>query len=234
MSDWKNVQYKDGKMRTGEGGGGGGSSNFADLDDVSFDNIQNGQVPKYNSTTQKWENANEAGGTVTDVKVNGVSVLSNGEALITSYKEVTQAQYDALPNTKLSDGIAYFIKDSGGGGGGSSGHEYSETEHITGDKWIDGSDIYEKTIALTSLSSNTTNNIAHNISNLGTLIDAFGYMKLASGEQRPIPMNYWDANWSICIFECKATTIGVWLGGSYGGNVAFSSGWLTLRYTKTS
>lgn len=62
MSDWKNVQYKDGKMRTSEGGGGGGSSTFAGLDDVSFNNVQNGQVPKYNSTTQKWENANESGG----------------------------------------------------------------------------------------------------------------------------------------------------------------------------
>ena len=62
MSDWKNVQYKDGKMRTSEGGGGGGSSTFAGLDDVSFSDIQNGQVPKYNSDTGKWENANESGG----------------------------------------------------------------------------------------------------------------------------------------------------------------------------
>jgi hypothetical protein len=61
MSDWKNVQYKGGKMRTSEGGGGG-SSTFAGLEDVSFNNIQNGQVAKYNSTTQKWENANESGG----------------------------------------------------------------------------------------------------------------------------------------------------------------------------
>ena len=61
MSDWKNVQYKDGKMRTSESGGGG-SSALAGLDDVSFNNIQNGQVPKYNSTTQKWENADESGG----------------------------------------------------------------------------------------------------------------------------------------------------------------------------
>lgn len=59
---WKNVQYENGKMRTSEGGGGGGSSTFAGLDDVSFNNIQNGQVPKYNSTTQKWENADESGG----------------------------------------------------------------------------------------------------------------------------------------------------------------------------
>lgn len=43
-------------------GGGGGASEFADLDDVSFSNLQNGQIPKYNSTTQKWENANESGG----------------------------------------------------------------------------------------------------------------------------------------------------------------------------
>lgn len=57
---WKNVQYENGKYRTSEGGGGG-SSTFADLDDVSFSDLQNGQIPKYNSTTQKWENANESG-----------------------------------------------------------------------------------------------------------------------------------------------------------------------------
>lgn len=58
---WKNVQYENDKMRTSEGGGGG-SSTFAGLDDVSFNNLQNGQVPKYNSTTHKWENADESGG----------------------------------------------------------------------------------------------------------------------------------------------------------------------------
>ena len=58
---WKNVQYENGKMRTSEGGGSG-SSTFADLEDVSFSNLQDGQVPKYNSSTQKWENANESGG----------------------------------------------------------------------------------------------------------------------------------------------------------------------------
>lgn len=86
MSDWKNVQYKNGKYRTSEGGGGGGST-FAGLDDVSFSDLQNGQVPKYNSTTQKWENADESGGggTVTDVKVDGQSVVDpqTGAAEIT-------------------------------------------------------------------------------------------------------------------------------------------------------
>lgn len=53
------------------------------------------------------------GGNVNDVLVNGVSVVDgNGDAQVISYKEVTQAEYDALPNTKLTDGIAYFIKDA--------------------------------------------------------------------------------------------------------------------------
>lgn len=53
------------------------------------------------------------GGSVNDVLVNGVSVVDgNGDAQIVSYKEVTQAQYDALPSSKESDGVAYFIKDA--------------------------------------------------------------------------------------------------------------------------
>ena len=53
------------------------------------------------------------GGSVNDVLVNGVSVVDgNGDAQIISYKEVTQAVYDALPSSKESDGVAYFIKDA--------------------------------------------------------------------------------------------------------------------------
>ena len=44
------------------GGGGGGSSTLAGLTDVDLSNPTNGQVLKYNATTQKWENANESGG----------------------------------------------------------------------------------------------------------------------------------------------------------------------------
>ena len=60
MSDWKNVQYKDGKLRTNNGGSG--SSTFAGLDDVNFSNLADGQIPKYDSQSQKWVNANESGG----------------------------------------------------------------------------------------------------------------------------------------------------------------------------
>ena len=55
-------------------------------------------------------------GNVDDVYVNGTSVLdSNKIAQIKSYKEVTKAEYDALPDTKLNDNILYCIKDAAGG-----------------------------------------------------------------------------------------------------------------------
>lgn len=45
-----------------EAGGGGGSSTLSGLSDVGISSATNGQVLKYNSTTEKWENANESGG----------------------------------------------------------------------------------------------------------------------------------------------------------------------------
>lgn len=173
---WKNVQYENGKYKTSEGGGGGGSSTFAGLDDVSFSDLQNGQVPKYNSDTHKWENADESGGggTVTDVEVDGVSVVNpqtgvaeielptpptipvedvevNGESVVNaqkvaeikSYKEVTQAQYEALPDSKLNDGILYAIKDGGQAVDGFPPLIYSDEEREIG-VWRDGKPLYQK------------------------------------------------------------------------------------------
>lgn len=81
---WKYVQRNEnGQYKTTEGGGGGGgASALTDLDDVNISSQTNGQVLKYNSTSQKWENANESsgGGSVTDVQVDGVSVV-NGQGI---------------------------------------------------------------------------------------------------------------------------------------------------------
>ena len=61
MSDWKNVQYKDGKLRTNNGGSGGASA-LSDLTDVDLTNIADGQILKWDATNSKWVNANESGG----------------------------------------------------------------------------------------------------------------------------------------------------------------------------
>jgi hypothetical protein len=103
-------------------GGGGGSSTLSGLSDVDINSPTDGEVLTYDGNSSKWINSTPSGGgDVVDVEVNGVSVVDgNKVAKIVSYKEVTQAQYDALPSSKLTDGIAYFIKD-GGGGSGSGG-----------------------------------------------------------------------------------------------------------------
>ena len=128
-----------------------GASAVSDLTDVSLSSLTNGQILKYNSTSQKWENAAESGGGgsgyVDDVYVNGTSVLdTNNIAQVTSYKELTQAEYDALPASKLTDGILYCIKDVGINEGDKfSPIIYSTDEREVG-TWLDGKPLYQKTV----------------------------------------------------------------------------------------
>lgn len=67
-------------------------------------------------------------GKINGVEVNDVSVVdANNTAKIKSYKEVTLAEYNALPASKLTDGIAYFVKDSSGGG---NAHELNDLDDV--------------------------------------------------------------------------------------------------------
>ena len=257
MSDWKNVQYKDGKFHTGTGGGGG-SSTFAGLDDVSFNNIQNGQVPKYNSTTQKWENANESGGggTVTDVQVDGVSVVNqqgvaeiemptpptipvedvevNGASVvnaqnvaeITSYKEVTLAEYQALPSSKLSDNVLYCIKDTGGADSFPP-LIYSDEEREVG-VWRDGKPLYQKNFHFSTPQQlpkyGTPGFKVGTVSNIETIVD-FSGISTNYNEQRL------TTSFSIWLENANDIYLSLQTGHA---NPAIYLNDLTLQYTKTT
>lgn len=67
-------------------GGSGGASALEDLTDVAITTPSDNQDLSYDSTSSKWVN-----------KTKQVSL--------------TKAQYDALPSSKLTDGIQYFITD---------------------------------------------------------------------------------------------------------------------------
>lgn len=205
MSDWKNVQYKNGKMRTNEGGGGG-ASNFADLDDVSFNNIQNGQIPKYNSTTQKWENADESGGggTVTDVTVDGTSVVNpqtgvaeiemptpptipvedvevNGASVLNAQKVAEIKSYKEVTLAEYQ--VLPSSKNSDGilycikdsaGADSFPPLIYSDEEREVG-VWRDGKPLYQKSFYL---SSSGTSEVTIDVSSLS--IDTFLFVPNAS------------------------------------------------------
>lgn len=182
---WKNMQYKDGKMRTNEGGGG--ASNFADLDDVSFENLQNGQVPKYNSTTQKWENKEDSLANLSDTSMLTLSdkqVLSyNGRTQKWENKSNSVSRLSDVSLNSPSDGeiLRYNAQDDVWENAPvpESYHIYSTSEQIVGE-WIDGKNVYEKTFWLTSridVKNDYTTVLISNINtyNIKNIISAIGY-----------------------------------------------------------
>lgn len=89
----------------------GGSSEIADLEDVDLNNLSNGQILKYNSTSQKWENDDESGGTV---------VIANPSGTPT----------DELNSIQIGNDI-YEIAGGGSGGGGKYTVTTLNTDTIT-------------------------------------------------------------------------------------------------------
>lgn len=79
-----------------------------------------------------------------EIILNGKSYNSG-----TKYLEVTQAQYNALPASKLTDGTLYCITDAPGPGEGFPPMIYSYEEREVG-VWVDGKPLYQKTITFTS------------------------------------------------------------------------------------
>lgn len=292
---WKNVQYENGKFKTSPGGGGGASA-LTDLDDVNISSASNGQVLKYNGTSNKWENANESGGSVTDVQVDGTSVVngqgiavlttpnvsnlkdtnisnpssgqtlqfnatnnkwenvtpasggnvddvkvngssvvdSNKVAQIKSYKEVTQAEYNALPASKTSDGVLYCIKDAGGADSFPP-LIYSDEEREVG-VWRDGKPLYQKTFIVNQLtiSSNSSASITISdyISNVEKII-AIPSVRISSINY-VIPNVFMNSSLSVYGFGVahENTTIIISrgnTGSSYTGDYE-----ITLQYTKTT
>lgn len=120
-------------------------------------------------------------GKIDDVLVNGVSVVdANKDAQITSYKELTQAQYDALPQSKLNDGILYCIKDVGAVEGNQFAPVIYSLEEREIGTWIDSKPLYQKTITGFSktVTSGDWTNITYNelgVSNIDRLIDCRAY-----------------------------------------------------------
>ena len=81
-------------------------------DAVDYDNTTSGL--EADNVQDAIDEVLEEGGKVQDVYENGESVVDPTDkiARIHGHKEVTQAQYDALPSSKLTDGIMYCIKDA--------------------------------------------------------------------------------------------------------------------------
>ena len=78
------------------------SASFAGLSDTDIDSPQNGQVPVYNSTTQKWENADQSAGGGSKV------VVSTAEASLIGTTCTLAQGGDSYTATFDSNGVATF------------------------------------------------------------------------------------------------------------------------------
>ena len=133
--------------------------------------------------------------------------------------------YVTLQYTKTSDAANSFNY--------ASENDYSTTEKIVG-TWIDGSNLYQKTINFGALPNATTKNVPHSISNLKKIIDMKGYMSNNTNFQ-PLPfasMYYpqGSTNYSISVSATKTNvSITTWYNFS-----DYTESYVILQYTKTT
>lgn len=123
-------------------------------------------------------------------------------------------------------------------GTGGSSHNYSTDEQVVG-TWIDGSDVYEKTIYYAGGTTGLIT-IPHNITNMSKCINLFGTcydIGYKEGSQRinpcdmPLPRLATDQN-NIGIASVDKTNITISIGSIWGDRI--TDFYITLRYTKSS
>lgn len=108
--------------------------------------------------------------------------------------------------------------------------DYSTSEVNTGAKWIDGSDIYKKTVYLGYLPNATTKNVAHGVTNFGVPIKLEGMALTEAGTGHPI---------NISRPTNLALEIGAYVDGTNivvmtGTDRSSWTGYATIYYTKSS
>ena len=106
--------------------------------------------------------------------------------------------------------------------------KYSTTEQIVG-KWIDDSDIYQKTIYFGNLPNSGLAQIAHNITNIGRAIE-IGGIGYNSTTNLSIPIPYVNTsveNQLACYID------GTYLYVNTAGNLSQYEAYITIKYLKS-
>ena len=209
----------------------GGSMALDDLTDVDVSSVTDGQALVYDETNEQWV-AGEAG-QVDDVKVNGTSVVSNKIAEITSYKEVTQAEYDALTEAQKMNGVAYFIKDALLP---SRSNIYAPVIYSTNERcigvWTDGRPLYQVTKIFNNIASGRVDNMPHGIANTHTLLLVDWKFTTSSNSYGIIGYDSLDAskNYWCSIISYNSVGITYRIGESWNATRLVC----TFLYTKTT
>ena len=146
--------------------------------------------------------------------INPILPLKKGQTLVATASASNTSNYTVY-------GISY---GSGGSESGNSKIEYSTTEHKVG-TWIDGSDVYEKTISISNVSlSSGSHETVDTITELDTIISCNGYVVEGNLKYtlNDITLRVIQDGTSVKLYSPAGTT---W---------TISSGAIIIRYTKAS
>ncbi len=105
---------------------------------------------------------------------------------------------------------------------------YTTEEKAIGIQWIDGSDLYEKTVNCGALPNATSKQVNHGIANIGTIVEIKG-IAIRSSDNTSKPLPFSDPT-ATKIISLEATTSVIYT--ETGTNYSAYNAWVTLRYTK--
>lgn len=107
--------------------------------------------------------------------------------------------------------------------------DYSTTEQPTGQKWLDGKEIYFKTYEIAALPNSTTTRTPTGLSNLDKVVKIEG-MAYGNSTHNPLPFVSTSAQYSIeCWVDDNANIV-----LTSSANYSAYNGVVTLYYTKTA
>ena len=144
----------------------------------------------------------------------GLPTLSSGQYAIKATSGLAENQQENVLNT-INENLSY-----------------STEEHPTGKKWIDGKDIYSKTIDFGALPNTTTKSVNHNISNIDKVIRLYGFAN-DSGNTDHITLPFIDSSSNTLYntsLRANATSVIMTTEAAMQG----FSGYVTIEYTKTT
>lgn len=170
------------------------------------------------------------------VYLKGIPYFSDSQVV-----ELTQAEYDALPNSKNSDGILYCIKD----GGLNVNNRFSPVIYSNDEReigvWTDGKPLYQCTVTFTVDNTSGYKRVTTGIANAETVLIDFSASYYLGGGLAKIPcVAYLGSEVSTSYLGnalgLLGTVVDNYLCIDYraGQNVWGASAVVTVRYTKTT
>lgn len=173
----------------------------------------------------QWNQIQTDGTKIAEVTIDGETTdvfVPNGGGTGADFIELTKAEYDALPDTKMTDGIPRLITDYSESGGVGVTNSYSTTEQIIG-KWIDGRYVCRKVfnnLGIVDISYNSWTQLPslnYLVNNASIFLNAFGFSD--TGTFFPFMIGISDGN---VIAQTERN----------GGTIRISSGIIVVEYVK--